>query len=192
MWALIHWRRPTDTPSAFKWRYFEGEMTLFCVRWYLRCTLSDCDVEELMYERRVPVDHSTVFRWVQRYAPAVDSTGATLDFMPSPTHDGDTAERFFRKVLGDAIGLYRVSSWSISTPRIAWPSRPSSRRARSQRPVCSGNASTWSVCYHRAETIAHRNVRQSGHTAVVMASHVACSTSPRDTVTPLASRSGRV
>jgi transposase, IS6 family len=92
------------------------------------------DVEELARERGLSVDHTTVFRWVQRYAPevdrrcrpylratndsyrvdetyikikkrwvylyrAVDSTGATLDFMLSPTRDADAAERFFRQVL---------------------------------------------------------------------------------------------
>ena len=116
MWAIKHWSRPTDTPSAFKWRYFEGEIILFCVRWYLRCTLSDRDVEELMSERRVPVDHSTVFRWVQRYAPAVDSTGATLDFRLSPTRDADTAERFFQKVLG---ACYRAISCVIMVDKHA-------------------------------------------------------------------------
>jgi len=37
-----------DTPSPFKWRHFESEVILLCVRWYLRYTLSYRDVEELM------------------------------------------------------------------------------------------------------------------------------------------------
>jgi transposase-like protein len=39
------------------------------VRWYLRCGLSCRDVEELLAERGVTVDHVTVYRWVQRFTP---------------------------------------------------------------------------------------------------------------------------
>jgi transposase, IS6 family len=120
--------------SLFKWRHFEADIILCAVRWYLRYALSYRDVEELMRERGVRVDHTTVFRWVQRDAPeldkrcrpqlkatndsyrvdetyikikkqwyylyrAVDSTGATLDFMLSPTRDAEAAEHFFRQVL---------------------------------------------------------------------------------------------
>ncbi len=60
------------TPSPFKWRHFEPELILLCVRWYLRYQLSYRDVEEMMRERGLSVDHSTVFRWVQRYAPEIN------------------------------------------------------------------------------------------------------------------------
>ena len=43
-----------------------------CVRWYCRYQLSYRDVEEMMRERGLDVDHSTVFRWVQRYAPEIN------------------------------------------------------------------------------------------------------------------------
>jgi IS6 family transposase len=59
-------------PSLFKWRHFEADIILCAVRWYLRYTLSYRDVEELMRERGMWVDHTTVFRWVQRYAPELD------------------------------------------------------------------------------------------------------------------------
>jgi transposase-like protein len=42
------------------------------VRWYLRYALSYCDVEGLLLGLGVSVDHTTVFRWVQRYAPELD------------------------------------------------------------------------------------------------------------------------
>jgi transposase, IS6 family len=42
------------------------------VRWYLRYALSDRDVEERLRERGICVDHTTVCRWVQRYAPELD------------------------------------------------------------------------------------------------------------------------
>jgi transposase, IS6 family len=58
--------------SPFKWRHFEPTIILLCVRWYCRYQLSYRDVEEMMRERGLEVDHSTVFRWVQRYAPEIN------------------------------------------------------------------------------------------------------------------------
>jgi IS6 family transposase len=58
--------------SPFKWRHFEPSLILLCVRWYCRYQLSYRDVEEMMRERGLDVDHSTVFRWVQRYAPEIN------------------------------------------------------------------------------------------------------------------------
>ena len=58
--------------SPFKWRHFEPTIILLCVRWYCRYQLSYRDVEEIMRERGLDVDHSTVFRWVQRYAPEIN------------------------------------------------------------------------------------------------------------------------
>src|SRR5580700_505489 len=57
--------------GLFKWRQFEPEMILLAVGWYLRFSLSYRDVEELLAERGLLVDHVTVWRWVQRYAPEI-------------------------------------------------------------------------------------------------------------------------
>jgi transposase, IS6 family len=110
-------------------------MILLAVGWYLRFSLSYRDVEELLAERGLLVDHVTVWRWVQRYAPelerrlrrrlkptndswrvdetyirvkgkwvylyrAVDSSGATIDFLLSAKRDAAAAERFLAKALG--------------------------------------------------------------------------------------------
>ena len=56
----------------FKWRQFEPEVILLAVGWYLRFSLSYRDVEELLAERGLSVNHVTVWRWVQRYAPELD------------------------------------------------------------------------------------------------------------------------
>ncbi len=61
-----------NDPALFKWRHFEADLILCAVRWYLRYVLSDRDVEELLRERGVWVDHTTVFRWVQHDAPELD------------------------------------------------------------------------------------------------------------------------
>ena len=45
--------------SDFKWRHFEPERILLCVRWYLRYQLSYRDVQQMMRERGLDVDHST-------------------------------------------------------------------------------------------------------------------------------------
>jgi transposase-like protein len=58
--------------SLFKWRHFEPELILLCVRWYCRYQLSYRDIEEMMRERGMTVDHTTVFRWAQRYAPEIN------------------------------------------------------------------------------------------------------------------------
>jgi IS6 family transposase len=50
----------------------EAEIILLCVRWYLRYSLSYRDLEEMMLERGLHVDHTTIYRWVQRYAPELD------------------------------------------------------------------------------------------------------------------------
>jgi IS6 family transposase len=49
-------------PCLFKWRHFEAEIILCTVRWYLRYTLNSRDVEELLRERGLAVDHTTIFR----------------------------------------------------------------------------------------------------------------------------------
>ncbi len=53
--------------SAFAGFRFPAEVIVVAVRWYLRYGLSYRDVEELLVERGVEVDHVTVFRWVQRF-----------------------------------------------------------------------------------------------------------------------------
>jgi transposase-like protein len=65
-------RRPRPAPlsrSAFAGFRFPSDVIVLAVRWYLRFGLSYRDVEELLAERGVEVDHVTVYRWVQRFTP---------------------------------------------------------------------------------------------------------------------------
>jgi len=122
--------------EIFKWRQTVPELILCAVRWYLRYSLSLRDVEELLKERCLKADHTTVWRWVQCYAPeleqrlrnhlkptnkswrvdetyvrvkgrwcylyrAIDSTGATIDFLLSALRDAAAAKRLFRNALRD-------------------------------------------------------------------------------------------
>jgi IS6 family transposase len=58
--------------SEFKCRHFEGEIILWAVRWYCRYGISYRDLEQMMGERGVSVDHCTIYRWVQKYAPEIE------------------------------------------------------------------------------------------------------------------------
>jgi IS6 family transposase len=65
-------RRPRPAPiarSAFAGFRFPPDVIVLAVRWYLRYGLSYRDVEELLVERGVEVDHVTVYRWVLRFTP---------------------------------------------------------------------------------------------------------------------------
>ena len=65
-------RRRVRTPlprSVFAGFRFPPEVITVAVRWYLRYGLSHRDVEELLAERGIDVDHVTVYRWVQRFTP---------------------------------------------------------------------------------------------------------------------------
>jgi transposase-like protein len=123
-------------PAIFKWRQTAPGIILCAVRWYLRYSLSLRDVEELLTERDLGADHTTIWRWVQRYGPeleprmrrhlkptnkswrvdetygrvkgrwcylyrAIDSCGATIDFLLSALRDAEAAKRLFRKALSD-------------------------------------------------------------------------------------------
>jgi transposase-like protein len=56
-------------PALFRGRHFQDEIIVLCLRWYLRYSLSYRDLEEMMAERGLGLDHSTIARWVLRYAP---------------------------------------------------------------------------------------------------------------------------
>jgi transposase-like protein len=55
--------------SVFKGRHFNRSVILLCVRWYLTYSLSLRDLEEMMAERGIAVDHATVHCWTVHYAP---------------------------------------------------------------------------------------------------------------------------
>ena len=63
-------------PSAFVGFRFQPEIIVLAVRWYLRYWLSYRDVEELLGERRIEVDHVTIYRWVQRFTPLLANAAA--------------------------------------------------------------------------------------------------------------------
>src|SRR4029079_17270448 len=63
---------PIRPENPFKGRHYPGEVILSAVRWYLRYPLAYQHVSELLAERRLFVDASCVWRWVQAYAPELN------------------------------------------------------------------------------------------------------------------------
>jgi transposase-like protein len=57
----------------FKGHRVEKNIILTCVQWYLAYPLSYRDLEEMMEERGVPVDHSNSYRWVQKFTPPLEA-----------------------------------------------------------------------------------------------------------------------
>jgi IS6 family transposase len=64
-----HQSSPPVDRSAFAGYRFPPEVIMLAVRWYLRYGLSYRDLEELLTERGIEVDHVTIHRWVQRFTP---------------------------------------------------------------------------------------------------------------------------
>jgi hypothetical protein len=73
-------------PTIFKWWHFAPEVILCTVRWYLRYSLSYRDVQELLIERGLDVAPTTIWRWVQRYAPELNER--TRPHLKRPTSPG--------------------------------------------------------------------------------------------------------
>jgi len=64
--------------ELFEGRHFDREVIILCVRWYLRFKLSLRDLVEVMAERGLSMAHTTIMRWVQRYAPEFEKRLATV------------------------------------------------------------------------------------------------------------------
>jgi transposase-like protein len=56
----------------FRGRQFTAEVILWALRWYLQFPISYRDLERMLADRGVVVDHTTIFRWIQVYAPELD------------------------------------------------------------------------------------------------------------------------
>ena len=59
-------------PPLFKWKHFQADIILQCIRWYLRYSLTYRDLVEMMAERGIDVSHTTIMRWVHQYGPELD------------------------------------------------------------------------------------------------------------------------
>ena len=92
-------------PSAFTGFRFPREVIVLAVRWYLRYGLSYRDVEELLAERRVRVDHVTIYRWVQRFTPLLIDGARSCRHIPV---DRWFVDETYVKVAGRWVYLCRA------------------------------------------------------------------------------------
>ena len=70
LWPRSSWR-PTVQRNPFKHHRFPPDVILCAVRWYCRFSLSCRDVRDLLAERRIVVDASTIHRWVRKFGPEI-------------------------------------------------------------------------------------------------------------------------
>jgi transposase-like protein len=127
-------RRPSSPPrSAFTGFRFPAETIVLAVRWYLRYGLSYRDVEELLVERGIEVDHVTVFRWAQRFTPLLADAARFSRHSPG---DRWFVDETYVKVNGVWRYVYRavdqygqVIDVFVSAPRDADAARRFFRRA---------------------------------------------------------------
>ncbi|HTF61387.1 MAG TPA: IS6 family transposase, partial [Edaphobacter sp.] len=92
-------------PVLFRGRHFRDEFIVLCVRWYLRYPLSYRNIEEMMIERGLTVDHSTIARWVMHYAPILNKR--IRREMRRPNRSWRVDETYIR-VAGEWTDLYRA------------------------------------------------------------------------------------
>jgi transposase, IS6 family len=94
-----------QSQNPFKWRHFQSDIILLCVRWYLRYSLSYRDLEEMMRERGLDVDHTTIYRWVQHYAPELERRSRPH---LKPTTDSWRVDETYIKVKKEWVSLSRA------------------------------------------------------------------------------------
>src|SRR2546423_7127908 len=96
---------PSVVPTAFAGFRFPPEVITLAGRWYLRFGLSYRDVEELLAERGIDVDHVTVFRWVQRFTPLLIDAARPCRHVPA---DRSFVDETYLKVAGRWVYLHRA------------------------------------------------------------------------------------
>src|SRR4051812_11646406 len=112
-----------------------SDVIAVAVRWYLRYGVSYRDVEELLAERGVEVDHVTVYRWVQRFTPVFIDAGR-----PARHATGDRwfVDETYVKVAGRWTYLYRaVDQHGRGSTRSSRPAATRLRRGSSSPTRCA-------------------------------------------------------
>jgi hypothetical protein len=105
---------------------------VLAVRWYLRFGLSYRDVEELLAERGIEVDHVTVYRWVQRFTPLLAE--AARPCRHAVGHRWWVDETYVK-----VAGRWPLAV-CVSSDR---PVRPGHRRVRLPTAGCNGRSSVF-------------------------------------------------
>ena len=91
--------------GSFKGRQFTAEVILWAVRWYLMFPISYRDLELMLADRGVEVDHTTMFRWIQAYAPELEKR---IRPRLHPSNGSSRVDETYVKVKGRWTYLYRA------------------------------------------------------------------------------------
>jgi transposase, IS6 family len=91
--------------GSFKGRQFTAEVILWAVRWYLMFPISYRDLELMLADRGVEVDHTTIFRWIQAYAPELEKR---IRPHLRPSNGSWRVDETYVKVKGRWTYLYRA------------------------------------------------------------------------------------
>ena len=108
--------------SGFKWKHFQGEIILGCVRWYYQPRLGE---SWKVYETYVKVKG----KWKYLYR-AITKSGKTLDFYLSSTRKTKAAKRFLGKMLHRMKDYKNLIQSILIKPKL-WPGNPGIKRGRS-------------------------------------------------------------
>ena len=95
---------------TFKGSQFERDIILWAVRWYVAYPISYRQLEEMMRERGVAVDHSTLNRWVIKYAPEFEKAFRRHQ---RPVGRSWRLDETYVKIKGKAAYLYRAVLRSV-------------------------------------------------------------------------------
>jgi hypothetical protein len=96
--------------ALFRGRHFTDEIIVLCVRWYLRYSLSYRDLTEIMCERNLSIDPSTIWRWVQRYAPELNER-VRLEL--KPTNGSWRTDETFHEMPGNCQAILSCAMANI-------------------------------------------------------------------------------
>ena len=91
-------------PQEFRYRHFLPTIILPCLRWYLRYPISYRQLQEMMSERGIEVDHTTIYRWIQHYAPEFEKK---VRWYARPLGCSLKVDETYIKVKGQWKYLYR-------------------------------------------------------------------------------------
>jgi transposase-like protein len=91
--------------ELFAGRHFDRDVIILCVRWYLRVKLNLRDLVEMMAERGLPVAHTTIMRWVERYVPEIEKRWKRF---ARPVGGSWRVDETYVKIRGAWCYLYRA------------------------------------------------------------------------------------
>jgi transposase-like protein len=114
-------------PAIFQGRHFEPEIIATCVRWYLRFSLSLRNVEEMMAERGLMVDHTTFWGWCQKYGPIIyQRLRGKLKYTTTTWHMDET----YVRITGRWVYLFRAVDSHRDTVDFYFRKREIARRPK--------------------------------------------------------------